>query len=123
MDRAHAERIYLDRYWHAVRASELPPALALLVFDTAVNQGPREAAKLLQRVLKLRDDGVVGPKTLAAANGFRPAAELRALFSEIRLRTYEELAATKPRYRPYLRGWRLRVLRVADEAGRWGSAA
>ncbi len=123
LTRPGAERIYLDHYWDVVRASELPPALALLVFDGAVNHGPAQAARLLQRVLNVKDDGVVGPKTLAAARSFHPASELRSLFSEIRLRTYEDLARNKPLYRRYLRGWRLRVLRVADEAGRWGTAA
>lgn len=123
LDRATAEGIYLDRYWNAVRASELPRGLALLVFDAAVNLGPPQAAKLLQRVLGLRDDGIVGPKTLAAADRFRPRSELRALFNEIRLRSYEELARTKPKFRPYLHGWRMRVMRVADEAGRWGGGA
>lgn len=119
LDRPGAERIYRDEYWDVVRASELPPALALLVFDASVNHGPELAAKLLQRVLNLHDDGVVGPKTIAAARTFSPS-ELRARFNEIRLRWYEDLAAKYPRHRPSLYGWRLRMFRIADEAGRWG---
>lgn len=123
LTRPAAEKLYLDRYWSIVHAGDFPPALGLLVFDTAVNMGSRKAIQLLQRVLNLREDGRVGPKTISAARAFDPQSELRALYNEIRLREYEELAAFKPKYRPYLRGWRLRVLRVADEAGRWGEAA
>jgi len=37
------------------------------VFDYGVNSGIGRAAKVLQRLLGLADDGVVGPRTLAAA--------------------------------------------------------
>ena len=119
--RADAVALYHERYWRQVRADFLPPGLDLAVFDAAVNMGPAFAVKLLQRVLRVVDDGIPGPVTLATARVFVPQSELRALYNEIRLRSYEELVATKPVHRPSLYGWRCRVMRLADEAGRIGA--
>ena len=115
--------IYHQRYWCAVQADRLPRGIDLCVFDIAVNMGCATAVKLLQRVLRVTEDGIMGPATIAAAKAFRPQSELRALVNEIRLRSYEDLAAKKPVYKPYLYGWRCRVMRLADEAGRIGGAA
>lgn len=62
-----AGAIYRARYWDACQCSDLPPGVDLMVFDAAVNHGPRQAARFLQRALSVADDGVIGPKTLAAA--------------------------------------------------------
>jgi lysozyme family protein len=120
LTRADAEAIYRTSYWEAVTADLLPGGLALLVFDAAVNMGVRQAIGMLQRILRVPEDREIGPVTRAAARAFRPPSELRALYNELRLRTYEEIVATKPTYRSYLYGWRCRVMRLADEAGRWG---
>ena len=44
----------------------MPPSLALLVFDAAVNCGVGRAARWLQGVLGVAQDGVLGDITLAA---------------------------------------------------------
>jgi len=78
-------QVYLDRYWKAVRAEDLPPAARYAVFDAAVNSGPRQAVLWLQRALGVADDGVLGPRTLAAANAANPEV-LRARMVSQRLR-------------------------------------
>ena len=62
-----AKRIYREDYWNAVRADELPEAARYVMFDAAVNSGPRQAAIWLQRALGVTADGVIGPVTLASA--------------------------------------------------------
>lgn len=121
LQRGVAEALYLRDYWLKVRADELEPGLGLMLFDTAVNAGVAQAVKLLQRVLVVEDDGVLGPVTLSAAKRYVPSSELRARYGEIRVRNYEELARTKPVYHQYLFGWRMRVMRVADYAGHIGA--
>lgn len=61
-----AKAIYRARYWRVCRCGDLPPALALAVFDAAVLQGPGSAAKFLQRAVGSKADGIIGPRTLAA---------------------------------------------------------
>ena len=121
LPRSVAEALYLRDYWLPVKAGELEPGIGLLLFDAAVNAGVVQAVKLLQLVLVVKDDGVLGPVTLAAARRWAPPSELRARYCEIRCRNYEELARTKPVYHQYLFGWRMRVMRVADYAGHIGT--
>lgn len=123
LTRLGAIAIYHARYWNVIQGDKLPRGLDLVLFDCAVNMGPPQAVRLLQRVLRVPEDGILGPQTLKAARAFRPASELRALYNEIRERTYSDLAATKPVYKPHLYGWRCRLFRLADEAGRIGGAA
>ncbi len=119
LDRAAAEQIYRADYWLKVRAHQLPPALALALFDTAVNVGPGRAARLLQRTLRVPEDGLIGAQTIGAARAFKPQSELVGRFLARRCRYYRVLAENRPGvYRPYLDGWVARVCRVAVEAGR-----
>lgn len=59
--------LYRARYWLPAFCEQLPWPLSLVHFDTAVNSGPAQAAKLLQRALAVPADGAIGPRTLAAA--------------------------------------------------------
>ena len=61
-----AKQIYVRDYWKPVDADVLPGALALLVFDTAVNNGVRRAREWLQAALGVATDGVLGAETVAA---------------------------------------------------------
>lgn len=48
LTREEAAEIYRTRYWDAVGCSTMPPALALMAFDCAVNQGVGRAKELLK---------------------------------------------------------------------------
>ncbi len=63
-----AAAIYRDEYWnpYAGRVAAVAPALAVLVFDAAVNQGPKAAVEMLQGIVGTLQDGKIGPMTLAA---------------------------------------------------------
>ncbi len=67
LTRADAVQIYRSDYWLRCRCDELPAPLALLVFDSAVNQGPDAAIRALQAALGTTSDGVMGPQTITAA--------------------------------------------------------
>lgn len=91
MTRARAEALYHRDYWLKVRGDELPPGLALITFDMAVNAGPGAAVKCLQRACKVADDGVLGPATLAAAHQLGDAPKSLARLSRRRIRYYAAL--------------------------------
>jgi lysozyme family protein len=63
----HAKEIYKQDYWDAISGDRLPPRVAALVFDCAVNQGPKRAIKFMQTALGVSADGAIGPRTLNAA--------------------------------------------------------
>ena len=60
------EAIYYTDYWVANNCHTLPFPIAILFFDGCVNQGVRRAALSLQRACHATEDGIVGPKTMAA---------------------------------------------------------
>ena len=74
LTREAAIEIYRQDYWNRCRCNELPAQLALILFDSAVNQGPTAAIRLLQKSLNVGADGVIGPITIAAA--FRASPSL-----------------------------------------------
>ncbi|MFP3944326.1 MAG: glycoside hydrolase family 108 protein [Alphaproteobacteria bacterium] len=106
---SQAVEIYRTRFWERYRYGQLHAPAAVKVFDLAVNMGPRQAHKCLQRAIRANEervieDGILGPVTLRMANGIEPARLLPALRSEA-AGFYRMLAAEKPRLRKFLQGW------------------
>jgi len=66
LTRSEAEQIYKAWYWDAVKGDQLPAGIDLVIYDFAVNSGPSRAARALQEALGVRQDGAIGPVTLAA---------------------------------------------------------
>ena len=101
--RAEAIAIYKKEYWDEMRCSHMPPRVALMVFDAAVNQGAERACLMLQRAALVGADGIIGPVTLAAVSA-HPDETLERLVAE-RCWTYAETR----NYARYGRGWYARV--------------
>jgi len=101
-----AQRIYKERYWDAVQAESLPADVRYIVFDGAVNSGVVQSAKWLQRACGVKDDGVVGPQTIRAANALSPDGLKRKILAQ-RLR----FMATLSNWPAFSRGW---VNRICD---------
>lgn len=73
MTRNEAEQIYAANYWAKIRGDELPGPIAFVMMDAAVNSGPGNAVKAIQKACNslgqtLKVDGKIGPKTIAAIN-------------------------------------------------------
>lgn len=58
-----AKRIYRRDYWEACDCGAMPSPIALMVFDSAVNQGCYRSVQFLQKAVGTRPDGVFGPNT------------------------------------------------------------
>ena len=99
-----AKQIYLERYWKPISADDLPPGIRYTVFDAAVNSGPRQAVRWLQRALGVPDDGILGPRTLTAAYA-QNADALRARLLAQRLRFMVSL----DNWPAFSRGWARRI--------------
>ncbi len=123
--RAHAVRLYRERYWRQPgfdRVATRAPVLAAELFDTAVNMGPTVAGGFLQRTLNAlnrnasdwRDiacDGRVGPATLAALDamlttrGTHGEAVLMKAVEALQGERYLALAESRPANEAFLYGW------------------
>jgi len=65
--------IYKENYWDRVRGDDLPSGVDWAVFDWGVNSGTSRAAKALQRIIGVEQDGGIGPMTLQAVASIEPA--------------------------------------------------
>lgn len=61
-----AKTIYFRDYWVPAGCDLCPPALAVVVFDAAVNNGVDRAVRLLQEGLGVTADGIIGNQTRGA---------------------------------------------------------
>ena len=108
---------YHDWYWVATKADEMDWPLQLVFFDGAVNKGAVKhlheqdtMSRLLQRAAGVDVDGMVGPKTLAAAKDVSPHDLLWA-----RVGFYRRLAKRKRRLLKFLPGWIRRMENLHKE--------
>lgn len=104
LPRDTAKAIYQRMYWAAARCDELPGLLRFQVFDAAVNSGVTQAVLWLQRAVGVEDDGVLGPRTLAAAGG-TDALRTGIVFDALRL----AFLADRPTWPAFGRGWARRI--------------
>jgi lysozyme family protein len=89
-----AKELYRERYWDAINADSLPPALQGIAFDAAVNQGPANARKW---IVESGGDPVV--------------------YARLRRAHYAKLVEQDPeKYQQYAAGWEARVAKFEQAA-------
>lgn len=105
--------IYKRQYWDVCRCDELPSGVDYVVFDQAVNSGPRRSALWLQDVVGVNVDGAIGTVTIAAAKGMG-GSELIDRLCDMRMGFLRSLRA----WSTFGRGWTARVesVRVQGKA-------
>ena len=113
--------IYKKNYWDRVKGDDLPEGLDLCIFDFAVNAGPGRAAKFLQKLIGVTQDGGIGPQTLGAlqsAIGEDVRIQTREMiekYQSMRQEYYESLST----FETFGRGWTRQVDEVTEEAEKW----
>jgi lysozyme family protein len=108
MEDAERDDIYRNQYWNAVRGDELPAGVDLAVYDGAVNSGPAQAIKWLQRALGVTADGHIGEATLRALDECTDVDGLIAMICARRLAFMKSLRT----WGAFGSGWAKRVAAV-----------
>lgn len=108
---AQLSACYRRQYWDAVLGAELPDGVDYAVFDFAVNSGPSRAAKYLQAVVGVAQDGRIGPATVKAAKA-KPAGVVIDALCDDRMAFLKRL----PTWGTFGRGWSDRVKSVRTQA-------
>ena len=104
--------IYRSMFWRVINGDALPGGLDLMVFDMAVNGGPPRAARMLQALVGVPQDGDIGPKTAAAAAAYGDVRALVGLYANSRQEFYRSL----PDFVFFGKGWLARVGKCETEA-------
>jgi len=112
-----AKAIYRAKYWNALACDDLPAGVDYAVFDYGVNSGIGRAAKVLQRIVGVADDGRIGARTLAAVRAGNAAALVAAICEE-RLAFLKRLKT----WPVFGKGWGRRVAEVRAAALAMASA-
>jgi lysozyme family protein len=102
--------IYYTHYWQPAGCESLEPKLAAAVFDMAVHSGPWNAKLALQRAVRVRADGVIGPVTVEAT---RKTPAVRLKFLKQRGAFIQEIVMLRPSQVAFLEGWINRLLEQA----------
>jgi lysozyme family protein len=100
--------IYDGQYWDKIKGDDLPGGVDFVVFDGAVNSGPVQAVKWLQRALGIKADGIVGSVTVQTC---REHPDHDRLIADICARRMAFLKALRT-WATFGKGWTTRVANV-----------
>lgn len=99
-----AKELYQRDFWDRMKCEQYAPSLRFQMFDIAVNHGPGNAIRMLQRAVGVADDGGIGAVTLRAVT-VRPTMWVILRLNAERLRFFTKLS----NWGSYGKGWARRV--------------
>lgn len=108
---AERDDIYRSGYWLPPKCGQLPAGVDAAIYDYSVNSGIGRSRKVLQRLVGVPNDGVIGPLTLAAVGKRDPKQLVNAICDE-RLAFLQRLRT----WPTFGRGWGARVTDVRSYA-------
>ena len=106
---------YNNIFWNPINGEKInSQKIANSLFDFAVNAGVRNAVKILQRIIGVKDDGIVGPITLRAINKSTKDGEnmLSHVYTLNKLSYYNAICNHDKTMVKFLFGWTNRSFRM-----------
>lgn len=103
-----ASNIYYNDYWKKLNIDNIfNEDLKLHIFDMGVNAGCKTSIKLLQHILGIPEDGIMGPETeLKVKENF---LNILTLYKNARITYYNKLLIKNPKLQVFIKGWINRV--------------
>jgi lysozyme family protein len=106
---------YKKMYWDKMHCDDLPKGLDYAAFDFAVNAGVGQSSKFIQRCVGAKDDGSIGPATMAAVAKADPRMLLLG-FANQKVLFYRSLVEKNATQEKFLKGWLARASDVESKA-------
>lgn len=113
MLRSTALKIYKSKYWDRIKGDLINNQfVADILFDGHVNHG-YTGIKMMQSVLGVPEDGIIGRITLDAINNAN-AQEIYTQYKNKRIKFYRYLAKNREGQNVFLKGWLKRINKFND---------
>jgi lysozyme family protein len=107
---ALVDNFYYNEFWKKIKGDSLPnQAFADAMLSVSVNLGLDQATKLLQEMLRVTKDGVLGPETLKAVQNRGASKLFLQNFLDRVGRFYLDLVKKDPKNQIFLNGWQNRL--------------
>ena len=107
-----AKEIYKKDYWNKIQGDNIPDQfIANLLLDSAINLGVKRSVKLLQIILGVKVDGILGKITMHMLERFDPYVLVNR-YKLDRIKYYTDLCKGNKELNKYLLSWINRVLKV-----------
>ena len=106
--------IYKRYFWDVLHLDSYPSKIDFLMFDFSVNSGPGNAAKILQRSLKVNDDGIIGSITMSNMMKTDQVFLSELMLAE-RKKFYDKLVARQPDQLAFYNGWMNRLNKLKKD--------
>jgi len=101
-----ARAIYQQDYWNPIQGVKIVNQnVAEQIFDFAVNAGVKTAVQTVQKILLVKIDGVLGPKTLNVLNSYSNLFGFVDRIKTERVKYYLDICKAKPEMKKFLYGW------------------
>lgn len=103
---------YKREFWDKMRLDEVESDLkASEIFIFGVNVDTKPAIRVLQRLLNVTVDGVMGAQTLNALNAY-DEDKFSVEFDSYEIAYYASLVSKSPKLKIYANGWKNRALAI-----------
>lgn len=100
--------IYRQKFWQRIKGDQIASQeVANILFDGHVNHG-NTGIRLMQDVLGVKRDAIVGPITLGKLNASNPERVYIA-YRHARKLFYYKIVANRPQMKKFLQGWLNRI--------------
>lgn len=108
---AHVRQFFNDNFWDKIKGSDMGSQIvAETIYDFATNAGVRTTIKIVQTVVGVVPDGVIGPDTLRAINAEQNEVFVLK-FTLAKLARYAEICNRDRSQSKFLLGWINRTMR------------
>ena len=105
------QNFYKSLFWNQVHGDAIVNQdIATTIFDFAVNTGVKTAAKLAQALVKVKPDGVIGPKSVKALNKVDPDMFVIG-YAVAKIHRYARICNRNKSQSKFLLGWINRTLK------------
>ena len=117
-----AVEIYKTKYWEPMRLDDIESnGIKELMFDAGVNHGTRWGVRLMQRAFntlsfdEIAEDGLIGPQTISAVNGYRWPDRLKLAMIFVRAEYFRAIVKSDPTQKRFIGGWFNRLDKLYKE--------